>query len=90
MDEPKADVPRWHMPLDVHKVRQLCTEADRNTANSRRDVERIMAGFRNLGSSFTGDRLYSREYQQLDSAIRDAVRALAKVEQAIRDISRKA
>lgn len=78
------------MALDVHKVRQVCTAADRSSDSAKRDVDRILADFRSLGSGFTGDRLYSREYAQLDAAVRDAVRAISKVQQAVRDINRKA
>lgn len=76
--------------LDIHKVRQLCKDADRNLSSAEREVQRMMGNFRNLGPGFTGDRLYSREYQQLDSSVKEVTRALAKVQQAIKDISRKA
>lgn len=78
------------MALDIHKVRQICSASSRNIADTKRDVERIMGEFRNLGSGFTGDRLYSREYSQLDASVKDAVRALDKMRDAIRDIERKA
>lgn len=78
------------MPLDVHKVRQLCRDAQRESDNAKRDVERILSNFRSLGSGFTGDRLYSSEYSKLDQATKDAVRAMDKIRDAVRDIERKA
>jgi uncharacterized protein YukE len=77
------------MVLDVHKVRQLSTQAERKSDDVKRDVEKIIGDFRSLGSDFTSDRLYSREYSQLDSSVKEAVRALEKVKQAVKDINRK-
>jgi hypothetical protein len=77
------------MALDVHKVRQISSDADRKLSDVRRDVERILGNFKNLGSGFTADRSYAREYSQLDSATKDALRALEKVQSAVKDINRK-
>ncbi|MDR6912975.1 uncharacterized protein YukE [Rhodococcus fascians] len=77
------------MALDIHKVRQLCKDASRSLDSAKRDTERVISDFRNLGSGFTGDRAYSREYSNLDSAVKEAVRALAKVRSAVDDIHRK-
>lgn len=78
------------MALDIHKVRDLCRQASRDTENAKRATQSIMNNFRNLGSGFTGDRLYSREYSALDSAVKDAIRSLDRINSAINDISRKA
>ena len=78
------------MALDIHKVRQQCTQAQRDADDAKRKVEGLMSGFRSLGSGFTGDRLYSREYSQLDQATKDALRAVEKIRDAVRDIERKA
>lgn len=49
-----------------------------------------MNNFRNLGSGFTGDRLYSREYSALNDSIKQVARDLDRVKSVVRDIERKA
>lgn len=78
------------MALDIHKVRQLSSQAQRDVDDAKRKVESVINSFRNLGSGFTADRLYSREYVQLDQATKDAVRAIEKIKDAVREIDRKA
>jgi hypothetical protein len=77
------------MVLDVHKVRQLSRQAESKSESIKRDVEKVLSDFKSLGSDFTSDRLFSREYSQLDMSVKEAVRAIEKVRQAAKDINRK-
>jgi len=78
------------MTLDVHRVRQICSDVDRRLQSMKSDLGRIRNDFSALGPGFTGDRLYAREYSQFTAALTESERALEKVRNAARDISRKA
>lgn len=78
------------MPLDIHRVRQLCSDSDRQASDAKRVVQKTLESFRSLGSGFTADRLYSREYSKLVDATKEAEPALDKVQSAVRDIKNKA
>lgn len=77
------------MPLDLHRVRSISSEASRKVPDLKREVTRVLDAYKGMGSAFTGDNLFSREYSNLSSAVREAERALEKVQSAIGAIDRK-
>lgn len=78
------------MPLDVHKVRQLCNDGTRTVADVKRQSGQILQSFKSLGGGFTSDRLYSRAYTSLDQASRELDRALESMSRALKEIERSA
>ncbi len=78
------------MALDIHRVRQAARDGSRATSNATRELNGLRNAFRNLGSGFTGDPMFRREYANLESSLKEAERAIQRVEQAVKDVERRA
>ena len=76
--------------LDLHRVRQAASDARRHIQQAKNSLNQINNSFRNLGSGFTSDQKFSREYATLAQAIKDTERSLDKVLQAADAVDRKA
>lgn len=78
------------MPLDIHRVRTISSEQNRAVGTAKRNATKALEAYKTLGGDFTSDALFSREYSNLNSAIKDAERALDKVTAAIKAVDNKA
>ncbi len=76
--------------LDLHKVRQLSADASRQIDQAKSAINQINNSFRGLGSGFTGDPKFSREYSQLSQALKEAERSLERVRSAADAVDKKA
>jgi uncharacterized protein YukE len=76
--------------LDLHRVRQAASDARRHTQQVKYTLGQINNSFTNLGSGFTSDQKFMREYTNVKQAIRDVERDLDRLLRAVDDLDRKA
>lgn len=75
---------------DLNKIRNVARDSERQVDRAKSELNGVNNGFRNLGTAFTANPLFSREYSNLTNAIREAERALEKVKTAAKDVGRAA
>jgi len=77
------------MALDIHRIRQICRDRLRLIVDQRRELGRNLSAFQSMGSVFTSDPLFAKEYGALKRAVEEAERAYDKVRDAVHAIEKK-
>lgn len=78
------------MTLDYQHVRRVCSEGQRRVQDARSVVNQVNNQVLSMGSGFTHDPSFRREYSNFSSIIREAERSLDRLKSALSDIERKA
>lgn len=77
------------MVLDLHKIRSTTTSQLKSLSTVQRAIHGVGDAYRRLGTAFTTDPLFVKEYSALALAVREAEQAVAKLNSAVEAIDKK-